>query len=254
MPDIQSDFAKRIESLDLSLFDHILTQSDDGDRRAWLAVQRSVRKPTGYTYLEIGSHLGGSLQQHWVDPLCRNIISIDKRPIDMPDDRGKKVHYEGNSTARMLSNLRRISANSASTLTCFDNDASKIDPSQITAPPDYCFIDGEHTRSAVLSDFEFCLRVCAPDAAICFHDDIVIYPAIAAILSRLRKQGVPFTAGKLTGFTFGIFLRNCSAAHDPYILSHAHEGAGWVRRQRIRRMVPVALHPAASWVADLFRR
>ena len=77
MTTVDEIFDRRLEELDLSLFDEVSTQSSDGDRRSWLAVQRSVRRPNGYTYLEIGSHLGGSIQQHLVDPWCARIISMD---------------------------------------------------------------------------------------------------------------------------------------------------------------------------------
>jgi len=135
MQGVEGNIAERLESLDVSLFDSIPTESTEGDRKAWLAVQRSVRLPSGYTYLEIGSHLGGSLQQHLLDPLCRNIFSIDRRPLCQPDDRGQVFYYEGNSTDRMLDNLRRISADQLSKLTCFDADASDIDQHKITVAP-----------------------------------------------------------------------------------------------------------------------
>ena len=82
-----ADFSERLASLDVGLFHAIFTQSSDRDRRSWLAVQRSVRRPAGYVYLEVGSHLGGSIQQHLLDPWCRQIISIDKRPLSQHDDR-----------------------------------------------------------------------------------------------------------------------------------------------------------------------
>jgi Methyltransferase domain len=251
---VEGDIAERLESLDVSLFDGVPTQSSKGDREAWLAVQRSVRLPSGYSYLEIGSHLGGSIQQHLLDPLCRTIFSIDKRPLSQPDDRGQVFQYEGNSTDRMLENLRQISTDQVSKLTCFDGDARDIDDKDITAPPDFCFIDGEHTHTAVLSDFEFCLRVCSPDAAICFHDDYIIHRAIGLILSRLRRQGVSFTARKLSGATFGIFLGNCPAGRDPYILSHSKDETRWLRGRRLRHIVPVWLRPAARWMVNSFGR
>jgi hypothetical protein len=115
----RDDFTPRLEALDVSLFDSVPTQSSDADRQSWLAVQRSVRVPSGYTYLEIGSHLGGSVQQHLVDPLCRQIISIDKRPASQPDDRGKIFHYKDNSSSRMMDNLRRVAADQIGKVTCY---------------------------------------------------------------------------------------------------------------------------------------
>jgi hypothetical protein len=236
-------FDTRIEALDLSLFDGIPTQSCDGDRRSWLAVQRSVRRPAGYTYLEIGSHLGGSLQQHLLDPLCRRIISIDKRPPDQPDDRGTVYTYLDNSTARMLDNLRKVAPTELSKITCFDADAKDIDPRLIPDPPGFCFIDGEHTRAAVLSDFGFTLSVCAPNAAICFHDDYMVFEALKSILTLLRSRGIAFRARKLDGSTFGIFLRDCPAANDPIIRDFSDDGLRWLRMRSVGELIPSSLRP-----------
>ncbi len=233
MQEVGSDIAARIEALDVTLFDAIPSQSSHGDRQAWLAVQRSLREPSGYVYLEIGSHLGGSIQQHLLDPRCRKIVSIDKRPPSQPDGRGLDYFYEGNSTTRMLDNLRGVAPDQLDKMTCIDADARDIHPADLPAAPDYCFIDGEHTCASVLSDFAFCLRVCAPNAAICFHDDFIVHRALRRIVSDLRQQAIPFTARKLTGVTFGIFLRDCPAVRDPYLVTHSREVAAWLRRQRI---------------------
>jgi hypothetical protein len=253
MPTAAVDFSQRLASLDLTLFDGVTTQSYEGDRRSWLAVQRSARRPTGYTYLEIGSHLGGSIQQHLLDPWCRRIISIDKRPLSQPDDRGEVFHYEGNSTTRMLDNLRRVAPNDLSKVICFDTDAKDVDLRAIPEPPDFCFIDGEHTHTAVLSDFEFCLSVCAPNAVICFHDDRIIYNALAVALTVLRRRGIPFSARKLGGETFGILLRECATAKDPYILGSSQDGVRWIRMRRVWALLPPWLKPSLRWVLHRFR-
>jgi hypothetical protein len=235
------------------LFDAVPSQSVAGDRRAWLAVQRSIRRQSEYVYLEIGSHLGGSIQQHVVDPRCRKIISIDKRPLSQPDDRGRRYFYEANSSERMLDNLRRVSPDQVDKITCFDADAREIDPSSIPRA-DFCFIDGEHTYNAVLSDFAFCLSVCAPNAAICFHDDNVIARALWDIVSDLRRKGIPFTPCKLTGQTFGIFLRDCPAVQDPYVSAHSPSTRLWLFRKLLRSWAAATpLRPAYRWVARRFR-
>jgi hypothetical protein len=241
-------FNTQINQLDLSLFDAIPSESSDGDRRAWLAIQRSIRRPSGYAYLEIGSHLGGSIQQHIIDPWCISIVSIDKRPVCVRDDRGPVYTYEGNSTARMLANLATVAPNSLDKLLCFDSDARDVDPHRIAHPPDFCFIDGEHTHSAVLSDFQFCLSVCSPDAAICFHDDHVIWKALRLILADLRRRKIPFVARKLEGAVFAIFLRACPAATDPFINSFSSRARGFLFGQILRSFVPPKLKPAARWL------
>jgi hypothetical protein len=250
-------FEQRIDRLDLALFAAIPTQSHDGDRKSWLAVQRAVRRLTpGYTYLEIGSHLGGSIQQHLLDPKCLSIISVDKRPLEQPDDRGQTFQYEGNSTERMLSNLRSVAPGRVGILTCFDADTRGMDPGAVKQPPHLCFIDGEHTRPAVLSDFEFCLRVGAPDVAICFHDDAVIYPALEEILCSLADRAVPHIALKLGGDTFGIFLRGCRVPDDDLVKGIGSDGRKWLRKRKAARfaeqtvpnwLLPI-VRPVGSWL------
>ena len=248
------DFARRLDELDLSLFDAVKSQSTDPDRRAWLAVQRAIRRPAGYVYLEIGSHLGGSIQQHIVDPWCRTIISIDKRPVEPPDIRDRVVRYEGNSTERMLDNLRAIAPDAVHKLQCFDADAAEVDPGAVTERADFCFIDGEHTHAAVLSDFEACLRLSSPDAAICFHDAFILDRGIAAILKSLRERGIGFEARKLGGSTFGIFLGSCPARSDARLRAASRDGMGWLRERRLRHLVPPVLEPAARWVKNRLDR
>jgi hypothetical protein len=250
------DFERRIEGLDLSLFAAIDSQSDDGDKRSWLALQRTARRAdASYSYLEIGSFRGGSLQPHVLDPRCRKIFSIDLRPAEQPDDRGQQFHYENNSTERMLANLRAIDPDQVAKIVCFDSDAREIDPASLTDRPDLCFIDGEHTKRAVLSDFDFCHRVCAPRAIIAFHDDWVIYPALARILADLRAQGKPFKAFKLGGSTFAIALGASSVPDDEFIREAAVDGRRFIRRMRARRIIqrwiPSFLRPIARRVRGL---
>jgi hypothetical protein len=79
----------RIADGDVTLFDHIaLTQSEPDDRKALLAIHDAVARRGPFTYLEIGSYLGGSLQAVVADPRCKHIISIDPRPEAPPDERG----------------------------------------------------------------------------------------------------------------------------------------------------------------------
>jgi hypothetical protein len=255
-----STFEQRIARLDLSLFDAIDSQSDAGDRSSWLAFQRQVRRAHGsYAYLEIGSHLGGSIQPHLLDPQCRTIYSIDKRPLEPPDDRGQTFRYEGNSTARMLALLRALDPDHpelTGKIVCFDADARDIDPARITDPPDLCFIDGEHTRAAVLSDFAFCQRVCAPRAVICFHDDWILYPALAEILRSLKRQGIPVRALKLRGSTFAILLGTTALPDDPFLRAIAVDGRRFILRMRVRRiakrLLPAPLLPVVRLLRRLF--
>ena len=84
-------FEDRLAGLDISLFSQIPSQTTDADKRSLLAAQVTTRdSPDGYVYLEIGSHLGGSIQPHLLDPKCNKIYSIDKRPSVQPNERGRQ--------------------------------------------------------------------------------------------------------------------------------------------------------------------
>jgi predicted O-methyltransferase YrrM len=172
-------FDQALEELDLSLFEKITSQSTEADKRSLLAVQSAVRDlAPDYKYLEIGSYLGGSIQPHLLDPECKRIYSVDKRPSSQPDERGIKYVYENNSTARMLEMLRDVSADLDKIVT-IDGDSRTLDPLKIPDKIQLCFIDGEHTDAAVLSDFTFCLNVLDTSGAIVFHDAQITYNGIA---------------------------------------------------------------------------
>src|SRR5690348_3494405 len=105
---MDSDYVRGIERSDTAVF-KLLTQSSEGDRRSLLDIQNIVRAfDTSYIYLEVGSHLGGTLLPHLMDPNCRTVISVDPRPTNQADERGRVFHYERNSTARMFRNLETI--------------------------------------------------------------------------------------------------------------------------------------------------
>ena len=190
-PQAPREFDESVAALDTTLFDLVETQSDAKDLRSWLAVQRAVRQAKdSFVYLEIGSYLGGSLQ-YLQDPRCRRIYSIDNRTRD-------ERHAE-NSEQAMLDNLRRAAPGGTDKLVCFASDARDVHPRAIDEAPDICFIDGEHTDRAVLSDFAFCLAVCAPDAAILFHDAGSTRPGIKECLRLLRRRaGLSRTSSRAT--------------------------------------------------------
>lgn len=231
---VDSFDAGRLAALDEEwFFRHIETQSNPNDRRSWLALQRAIR-PGGYAYLEIGSHLGGSIQQHVIDPLCERIYSIDPRPDVVPDDRGFEFEYQGNSTARMMSNLTAVTPLAETKIATFDSDARDV-PMEILEPkPLLCFVDGQHTKDAVVSDFGSCLRAVSDGGAICFHDDNVVWPALVQVESMLRATGTPHTLRKLPGTTFAVMLDGCTAISDPYIRDHGVDGRWWLVKRRVK--------------------
>jgi predicted O-methyltransferase YrrM len=217
-------FEGRIEALDLSLFDTIESQTGLDDRRSLLAIQRAVRRLTGgsgYRYLEIGSHLGGSIQPHLLDPRCTSITSIDKRPLIQPDERGVSFAYEGNSTARMLELLGDVGPTDK--ISTIDGSAPEIDGAALSHPVQLCFIDGEHTDRAAVADFELCLAALDDAGAIVFHDAAITYRGIADCLELVAHRAP--VAYVLPEMVFVVELGGFAIHDDPHVagaLLHNH--------------------------------
>ncbi|MGB5874237.1 MAG: class I SAM-dependent methyltransferase [Bacteroidota bacterium] len=204
-------FEERMASLDTSLFDAIDSQTTLDDKCSFLAVQKAVRAAgEGYCYLEIGSYMGGSLQPFILDPSCKKIYSIDKRPRSPEDDRGIPFVYHDNATERMMGLLKEVSPEGVQKVECFEGDASEIQLSAIQEKPNLCLIDGEHTERAVLSDFRFCESVLAPNGAIMFHDANVVFTALQKIVASLREAGRSFRAYVIPTTVFVVELDDCS--------------------------------------------
>lgn len=210
---------QRVQQLDLSLWDAIPSQTTPGDRRSLLALQAAAAARLGrYSYLEIGSYVGGSIQPHLLDDRCTHICSIDARPAIQPDQRGQPCYYENNSTARMMSNLRGICPEGLGKIQTIDGDTREIDTAQVLHRPDISLIDGEHTDVAVLGDFAFCRATSNPAAAIFFHDSNIIFQALTRIVQGLEAEGVSFFAYNLPDHVFVIELGGLALHEDPSIL------------------------------------
>lgn len=214
-----SSFEQAINDLDLNLFEKINSQSTENDKRSFLALQLAVRnlRPQ-YTYLEIGSYLGGSIQPHLLDERCRRIYSIDKRPLQQPDARGFDYRYLNNSTERMLANLRDVAPDRMEKLVTIDGDSKSIDASRVTEKVDLCFIDGEHTDDAVMSDFKFCLDVLNADGCIAFHDAQITYNGVASCIEYLERNGFTFHAYPLPSVVFVIEIGEFPIHREPAIM------------------------------------
>jgi hypothetical protein len=211
-------FEQRISALDTSLFQSIPSESSDNDKRSLLACQNAMRgvRP-GYGYLEIGSYLGGSIQPHLLDPLCARIVSIDKRPEEMPDNRGLTYKYPRNTTARMVELLREVEPGQLGKLVCMDGDSKDLDPTTIEHAIDLCFIDGEHTDEAVLADFRFACAAMGDRGAIVFHDAQIVYKGLAEIIAGLKSSGRPFRAYNLPDYLLVIEIGDMPLHRDPRI-------------------------------------
>lgn len=225
------NFEYKINHLDLELFRHIGSQSTTCDKRSLLALQVACRQTVSdYSWLEIGSHLGGSLQALVVDPKCMCIISIDPRPQLQPDERGQNYHYTDNSTERMLDLLQKIPGAHMAKLRTIDAGTDTIQTTAITERPNVCFIDGEHTDASALRDARFCLSIVAENGCIAFHDAQIIYRGLNQFIQELTADGRVFRAYNLPDSVFVVELGACGFSATPHIrcmLENNHTGYLW---------------------------
>jgi len=117
----------------------------------------------------------------------------------------------------MLSLLGRIPHGDVTKIECFDMDASEVDKKRIKRKPQIVFIDGEHTTTAVLSDFRFCSEVLGNGGTILFHDFSIIYPALYSICKLLKTQHRNHISLKLEGEVFAIFFDQNIMLSDEYL-------------------------------------
>lgn len=234
---------ERIDALSVDLFEAIPSQTSLATRRSLLAVHRATaRRHAEFSYLEIGSYLGGSIQPYLLDRRCRAIYSIDPRPGQQADDRapGFSRTYTDNSTQRMLELLRGVDASQANKIATFEMDASRVDPSWIPTRPLVALIDGEHTVRAVLSDFAFCMRVLAEGGTVVFDDFSIVYPAVLAICRSLNRQRRRFVTARLEGKIFAIFFDPEKPLLDPFL-----------RRCRSRKRLALPRYRVKLWLKSL---
>ena len=156
-------------------------------------LQAAVGRLHKYTYLEVGSHLGGTLCPHLLDSRCAQAISIDPRPASQADERGRMFDYAENSTARMLAALStRIPSEGLRKLITFDCDAAELRSQKLPEKVDLVLIDGEHTNRAAFRDFISVLPSVKDDGVIVFHDAQLIHDAIANIEAMLQFMDKSF--------------------------------------------------------------
>lgn len=235
--------AERVDTLAVDLFEAIPSQTSLATRRSLLAIQRATARRHGeFAYLEIGSYLGGSIQPYLLDKRCRAIYSIDPRPGRQADDRapGFSREYRDNSTKRMLELLGEVDASEVSKISCFEMDASKVDPARIATRPHVAFIDGEHTVRAVLSDFAFCQGVLAEGGTVVFDDFSIVYPAVIAVCRLLKRQRRRFVTARLEGKIFAVFFDAETVRRDPFL-----------RHVRSRRRLALPRYRLKLWLKSL---
>jgi hypothetical protein len=206
MTSTTNDFEARLAAHDLTLFQYVLSQTAEEDQKSLMALQAAVRtQHSQFTYLEIGSYMGGSLQPYVVDSHCQKIISLDPRLGEYPDERGTH-QYKHNTTAKMLESLAKIPGANLQKIQSIEAGTETVKSEAIKTLPHLCFIDGEHTNDAVLRDARFCFEIVKFDGCIAFHDAHLIYTALNQLLSELTQSQRPFRAYVLPETVFVIDL------------------------------------------------
>ena len=230
-------FETELGELDVGLLGTVPSQTTEFDRRSLLALHLACREVLGrFAWLEIGSHLGGSLQALVRDPACRRIDSIDPRPPAQDDERGERYDYPGNSTARMLELLRALPGADLDKLHAHDAAAPDLDPEALP-PPAVCFIDGEHTDRSAAADAAFCRRVLRDEGLIVFHDTGIVYRAVRRFVDAVRGEGLPVELAYLPDSLFCVELGAPRLLDHPAVVRQrleAHWGVLWLLQSNDR--------------------
>lgn len=167
----------------------ISTQTSDSDRHVLLTIRQLLEQLPSYTYLEIGSYLGGSLTPFLGDDGCNKILSIDHRQQQQPDERGAKYDYSGITHDTMLQNLQKHGYNTDK-IEVFDGSIDQY--TNYNNKYDFVFIDGEHTDVACFRDFVHAEKFIKHDSIVAFHDTGIIYKSIQIIRELLIAKQVKF--------------------------------------------------------------
>lgn len=258
------DLARRIAALDTTLFDGIETETTPNDRRSLLALHQACAEHyENFGYLEIGSHLGGSLQVLIRDERCQKIVSIDSRPVSQPDERGHDWPYPENTTARMRQLLAAVPGAELSKLETIDSSTEALTSDTLDMRPALCFIDGEHTDRAVIRDARFCQRAVAEQGWIAFHDSGIVYRGLGSLLAELAESGIEHRSYFLPDTILVVELGKKRLAETPQvrdqILANA-QGYLWTLhdndkfREALRRRGVLSFLVVASDVYERARR
>ena len=226
--------SSRVDRLDLSLFDQIEGAcASSADRRSLLAVHAAMAARGEFTYLEVGSYHGASLQSFIVDSRCSSIVSIDRRDVVSPDERPDgAARYPDNTTAWMVQGLSQVPGADLAKLTTIDGTTADLDPAGLRI--DLCLIDGEHTNAAALQDARFCRRAIRDEGVIVFHDRLIVDRAIQWFLAELSR----YRAYPLAHDLFVVEIGVPSLLDDQRVRSQVPRGL-WLTIDRLRAVRPV---------------
>jgi len=243
----KDDLLSQIEDGDISVF-KIKSQTTQKDKRTLLAVQNFLRGAVGdYSYIEIGSHLGGSLVPHLADPACTRISSVDLRPEVLRDERGRDATYDGNSTERMIDGLAAILPIDCLTkMRTYDCDAGDLREYDVPSDHVLGMIDGEHTNVAAFRDFLNLRKYMAEDCVVLFHDSNLVFDALLNIETMLRDEGTKFASFFLPGILYGIAFGKLRKPARKALGPLAHDPDQFVTRARRDLQERIAKHLQAA--------
>ena len=232
--DQASESLAKLRASDVSVFS-IPSETSTHDKRTLLLVHNIIRnyKPN-YIYLEIGSHLGGTLVPHLIDPLCRHIYSVDKRPLSVLDERGVYFDYPDNSTQRMLGVLRQhVSPSALRKLQTFDADISDLNKNQVQKEADLIFIDAEHTNIAMFRDFLTSAQFAGQSFMTVFHDTNLLIDGIHNVETFLQHIGIPFKSYFLPDVVYAVAIRDLIHAADEALQPFSIDRKKFIERSRL---------------------
>lgn len=189
----------------------IKSQTSDADKMFLLKVIDLVKhlKPS-YSYLEIGSFLGGSLTPFLMDEDCESVFSVDERGRKQPDERGATFDYSGISNQTMIANLEANGINTRK-LRAFDASIDAVNLGNRKF--DIALIDGEHTDIACFRDFLWTEPLMEKNAVILFHDSTLVFKAISHAILYMKRSGIRFSFWKnsqseMSGIFMGEFRQD----------------------------------------------
>tara|TARA_R100001443_G_scaffold111193_1_gene123782 strand:- start:249 stop:1004 length:756 start_codon:yes stop_codon:yes gene_type:complete len=186
----------------------ILSQSSPNDRRVLLKLQDFIKEiyPT-YNYVEIGSFMGGSLTPYLMDDSCLEVLSIDDRERQQPDERGACYDYATITSQTMLDNIVSKGL-SIDKIKIFDGDVKVFVKTDYDKEKKYhvAFIDGEHTDFACFSDFVNIRKLLESNSIVAFHDSNLVFKSLRNIRSLLESEGVKFKFIKVVDSEMTVIL------------------------------------------------
>lgn len=157
----------------------VFSHSTPAERLALFQMTKQLRP--GARALEIGSHIGSSALF-----ICAglkhgggHLVCVDTwMNQTMPDgEKDTLAEFKSNTApyADMITMVRKYSR--------------ELTPEDIGGPLDFVFIDGDHSESAVRTDFRLIVPFVKPSGLIAFHDLRSNYPGVNMVVGAAMATG-----------------------------------------------------------------